>query len=124
VAAGPVGVTLVVLALASRLALARRERSLTLMRARGGSPLQVRGLLAAEGLLWCVPAAAFGAAVSTVLIPGPVRAGDFAVAALVAVTAPVVLATSRHHTAPAQRFDLAAGSSSRWRWPLEVVLVA
>lgn len=51
VVAGPVGVALAVFALAARLIVSRRQPTLALASARGGSPMQVRGLMGLEGLL-------------------------------------------------------------------------
>lgn len=120
VAAGPLGVTLVVLALASRVVLARRSRSLELIRARGGSPAQVRGLLALEGALWCVPAAVLGAALSVLLVPGPVQLTEMLMAGLIALTPPVVLAGS-----PEGRLRVGGRGTGlvRWRWPAELLLL-
>lgn len=94
VAAGPVGVAAAVLVLGCRLILARRRGPVRLLSARGASGAQVRGLLAAEGVLvGLVPAAvgviavlaATGAAVVPALLIAPLVVGLAPVAILVAL---------------------------------------
>lgn len=70
VVAGLLGVVIAVLALAGRLVVERRRHSLALALARGGSPGQLRGLLAVEGLVLGVPAAVGGWLLAAAAVPG------------------------------------------------------
>jgi putative ABC transport system permease protein len=124
VAAGPVGVVFALLALATRLSVSRRRATLALASARGGSPWQIRGALAAEGLALGVPAALVGAAVATLLVRGSVQLGDYALPALAASAPAAFLAAERLPNLRTQRQDLSTRSSSRWRWVAEVLVVA
>ena len=124
VAAGPIGVALAILALASRVVVARREITLALAHARGASGLQLRGLLGAEGALVGLPVAALGAAVATVAIPGSFQIGDYWLALVAGLAPGLFLAAARLPNLRARRGDLALRSASRWRWVAEVALVA
>ncbi|RIQ15913.1 hypothetical protein, partial [Jiangella rhizosphaerae] len=70
VAAGPFGVALAVLALAARLMVERRRSALALIGARGASPLQLRLLTAAEGVLLGLPAAALATVLAGRFVDG------------------------------------------------------
>ena len=124
VAAGPIGVVLAILALATRLVVARREITLALVHARGASPLQLRGILAAEGAVLGLPAAAIGAAAATLAVPGPTAAADYTWALLAGLTPAAFLAASTLPNLRARRSDLALRSASRWRWVAEAAAVA
>ncbi|WP_156250137.1 ABC transporter permease [Pseudactinotalea terrae] len=124
VAAGPVGVTFALLALGTRLSVSRRRATLALANARGGSPWQIRGALAAEGLVLGVPAALLGAAAATVLVPESFQLGDYGLPALAALAPAVLLASEKLPSLRTQRADISTRSSSRWRWVAEVLLVA
>ncbi|WP_147916687.1 FtsX-like permease family protein [Ruania zhangjianzhongii] len=124
VAAGPIGVALAILALAARLAVARREMTLALAHARGASPRQLRGVLGVEGAILGLPAAALGAAAATVAIPGAVAVSDYTWALLAGLAPAVFLAAAQLPNLRARRSDLALRSASRWRWVLEIGLLA
>lgn len=123
-AAGPAGVLVAVLALTATLAVTRRRDTLALARARGGAPLQVRGALAAEGLVLGVPAAIIGAGLATVLWPTETSVSHYLGAALIALAPAVFLATSRLPNLRTARSDLGLRSRSRLRWITEVLIVA
>ena len=124
VAAGPLGVTLAVFLLGSRLLVSGRRSALALLSARGGSGGQLRAMLALEGLVIGVPPAALGAALAIALLPGRTSAADLVLTGLVALVPAVMLAAS---TSPRSlreaRSDLGA-RRSRWRWIAEVVVLA
>lgn len=123
VAAGPLGVTLAVFLLAARLLVARRRAGLALLAARGGSGWQLRSMLALEGVVVGVPAAAVGAALAVLLLPGRTAPADLALTALIAIVPAVMLAAS---TSPRglreARTDLGT-ARSRWRVIAELVLL-
>ncbi|WP_251153234.1 FtsX-like permease family protein [Cellulosimicrobium sp. Marseille-Q4280] len=129
VVVGPLGVTLAVLLLGARLVVSRRRTSLALLRARGASGGQLRGLMGAEGLALGLPAAAIGAAAAVLAVPaadggGAVGPSTF-VAALLAALAPALLFALT--TSPAGLRDTRADlgtTRSRWRGLVEVLVVA
>lgn len=129
-AVGPLGATVVVLALGARLVVDRRRPVLALLRARGASGTQLRFLMGGEGLVVGLGSAAAGFAAGLALavavgIDAPVTASQVALA-LAAGLAPA--ATLALATSPAglrsTRADLAPRSRSRGRWVLEVLVVA
>ncbi|OLT44545.1 hypothetical protein BJF86_12345 [Serinicoccus sp. CNJ-927] len=125
VAAGPLGVALAVAALGARLVVHRRRQSLAMTLARGASPAQLRRVIAGEGLLLGVPAAALGHLVASVLVPGPTPWWQWAVTAAVALVPPVALAASVDDASLQQRrSDLSPRSANRWRWVVELAVVA
>ena len=124
VAAGPIGVALAILALAARLAVARREITLALAHARGASPQQLRGILGMEGAVLGLPAAALGAGAATLAVPGGLSVSDYTWALLAGLAPAVFLAAAQLPNLRARRSDLALRSASRWRWVLEVGLLA
>lgn len=124
VAAGPVGVTFALLALATRLSVSRRRATLALASARGGSPWQIRGALAGEGLVLGLPAAAIGAGLATLLVRESFELGDYLLPVLAALAPAAFLAAERLPNLRTQRQDLSARSSSSWRWVVEVLVVA
>ena len=123
IAAGPLGVLAAVLALATRLAVTRRQATLALTTARGGSGTQVRSALAVEGLVLGLPAAALGAVLATVLVPGPIEPAQYVGAAAVTVAPALFLATSPLPNLRTTRADLSRRSSSPVRWALEVLVL-
>lgn len=128
VGAGPAGVALAVFALGARLLVTRRRATLALASARGGSDRQVRGVLAAEGALLGLPAAALGYVVAGLIVPpsAPWPWPELLVAVLVGLVPAVVLALGP--PAPSlreARSDLGSRNTrSRVRWIAEVALVA
>ncbi|CAM3453969.1 ABC transporter permease [Occultella aeris] len=125
VAAGPAGVVFAILALGARLAVSRRRTTLALLSARGGSGGQVRGMLALEGLVLGLPAAALGAVLATALVPSPQPGWtDYLLPAAAGLAPAVFLAASPVPSLRASRPDLSARSTSRWRWVVEVVVLA
>lgn len=124
VAAGPLGVTLAVFLLAARLLVARRQSALALLAARGGSGWQLRSMLALEGLVLALPAAAAGAALAVLLLPGRSGPADLMLTGLVAlVPAATLAAIPMPGGLRGTRTDLGA-RRSRWRWIAEVALLA
>ncbi|GAA4878958.1 FtsX-like permease family protein [Serinicoccus chungangensis] len=125
VAAGPLGVALAVAALGARLVVQRRRRSLAMTLARGASPAQLRRVIAAEGLLLGVPAAALGHLGAMLLVPGPTPWWQWAVSGAVALVPSLALAASVDDASLlTRRQDLGGRSRSRWRWVVEVAVVA
>ncbi|WP_125776753.1 hypothetical protein [Antribacter gilvus] len=124
-AAGPLGGTVAVLALGARLVIDRRRTALALLRARGASGAQLRGLMAAEGLATGLVAALAGFAAGLALVPGPVTTTQVALALLAGLAPAVALATAASPRGlRAERSDLGTRSRSRLRWVVEVVVVA
>src|SRR5699024_1031472 len=116
--------TLAVFLLGAQLLVSRRRPALALLSARGGSGLQLRGMLAAEGLVIGLPAAAAGAAAAIALLPGRTTGADLVLTAAVALTPAVLLAATTTSRGLRQgRADLGA-RRSRWRWIVEVVVLA
>ncbi|MFK5688502.1 FtsX-like permease family protein [Ornithinimicrobium sp. LYQ92] len=125
VAAGPLGVALAVAALGARLVVHRRRSTLALTLARGAAPGQLRRLIALEGLLVGVPAALAGHLVATLLVPGPTPWWQWLVTGAVALVPAGALAASVEDASLLQqRSDLSGRSGSRWRWVVEVAVVA
>lgn len=125
VAAGPIGVTLAVFALAARLIVTRRRYALSLVSARGGSPRQVRGLLALEGVLLGMPAAAAGYLLAGLVRPVSTGWSELVLAALAGLVPAAALALSaRESSLRETRSDLGSRSSSRLRWIVETIVVA
>jgi putative ABC transport system permease protein len=89
----------VVLLLCARMIAVRRSAELTVRRARGASAAQVAGTVAVAAGLVCVPAAAAGAVLAVLAVPGQAPAdGWWPAAAIlaVAVGAPAALAAWQH----------------------------
>ncbi|SEB80882.1 FtsX-like permease family protein [Paramicrobacterium humi] len=114
-AAGPVGVAVVVLALGIALLVARQRRSVATARARGASPLLLRGVFALEGLAIGAPAALVGAAVA-LLVPG--SGVPLAVPVFLAILPAAVLAAVLPRDQPGAR-----GGAARWIAEACVVIV-
>lgn len=124
VAAGPLGVALAVAALGARLVVHRRQPALAMALARGAAPSQLRTLVALEGLLLGIPAAALGHLGATLLLPGPTPWWQWAVTTAIALVPSVTLAASLDDASLLQRrSDLSGRSGSRWRWVVELALV-
>lgn len=124
VAAGPIGLTLAVFALGARLIITRRQKSLSLAAARGGSLAQLRSLLFAEGLLLGVPAALLGWWWAGRVLPPVHPWQEWVLAGLVALVPALALALSPAQTSLREsRRDLGARSRSAIRWVAEVAVV-
>src|SRR5699024_1786086 len=125
VAAGPLGVALAVAGLGGRLVVHRRRPALALTLARGASPRQLRRLVAVEGLALGVPAALVGHLAAALLLPGPTPWWQWLVTGAVAVVPALALAGSLDDASLLQgRTDLSGRSARRWRWVLEVAVLA
>lgn len=125
VAVGPVGVLLAVLILGTRLIWTRRSSTLTLAAARGASPRQVRGLLAAEGALLGLPAAGAGWWLAGRLAPSTTGWRELAVAVGIGLLPAVTLAlSSRGSSLGERRQDLTTRSRGRLRVVAEVAWLA
>lgn len=124
VAAGPVGVALAVLVLGTRLIRVRRSPTVGLLLARGASRRQVGGLLALEGLVLGLPAAALGYAVAARLFPTSSGPTEVVVAAAVGVlpAAAMVLVGGTNQLRE-ERADLGTPGRHRWRFLGEVGLL-
>lgn len=121
VAAGPIGVALAVLALAARLIVSRRRSVLGLATARGGSPAQVRGAMALEGLAAGVPAAVAGHyAAGLVDLPGSGWT-EWVPVGLIALAPAVLLAITASTATRSSRSDLSSRGASRLRVLVEVI---
>ncbi|MDO5635596.1 MAG: ABC transporter permease, partial [Micrococcus sp.] len=124
VAAGPVGVTAAVLALAAGLIIHRRRPTLAMTLARGASPVQLRRLIALEGVLVGVPAAVLGHLLARWLVPDSSTWWEPVLTLVLAATPAVALALSLEDASLLQRrSDLSGRSSSRWRWVGEAAVV-
>lgn len=124
-AAGPVaGLGLLLLA-AVRVVAARRRTALALARARGASGLQVRGLMAVEGLLLGFLGGGLGLLGAVLLVPTGF-APAVLVGPLIAAVAPAVMLAASTPPAGlrAVRQDPGSRSTSRFRWVWEVLVVA
>ncbi|SDU67372.1 FtsX-like permease family protein [Jiangella alkaliphila] len=124
VAAGPLGVSLAVLALAARLMVERRRSALALIGARGASPLQLRLLMVTEGLLLGLPAAALATVLVGRFVDG-VGGTAGVLLPLVVGLAPAVLLplAARPKGLRAVRRDLGLGRPSRARTLVEGLAV-
>ena len=122
---GLLGVALAVLALAARLVVERRRRTLALAVARGASPVQVATLMSLEGLLLGLPAAALGYLAAGALVDG--WSGVWGVALpLVLGLAPAVLlpALARPGGLRVVRRDITGANARRWRLAGELLVGA
>ena len=124
VAAGPLGVALAVFALAARLITSRRQSALALAAARGGSPAQIRGVMALEGLLVGVPAAVAGHYAATLVEPTSSGPGEWVTVALVGIAPAVLLAWTASTADRSTRRDLSSRTVGRLRVLVEVVVLA
>ncbi|GAA1712678.1 hypothetical protein GCM10009809_06000 [Isoptericola hypogeus] len=120
---GPLGAVGAVAVLAARLVVDRRRAALAVLLARGMTGLQVRGLMAAEGLAVSVPGAVAGLAVGLAVWPGGVTGLQVLLTAAAAL-APALAAAAV--TVPRglrrERSDLTAPHAGRSRWRTTVDL--
>ncbi|MCF4122324.1 FtsX-like permease family protein [Antribacter sp. KLBMP9083] len=124
-AAGPLGATVAVLALGARLVVERRRPALALLRARGASGAQLRGLMAAEGLVVGGVASALGFGAGLLLVAGPAGGTEVLLAAGAGLAPAVALAlASSPRGLRERRSDLSPRSRSRLRWVAEVLVHA
>ncbi len=111
-AAGPLGAVGAVLVLGGRLVVERRRSALALVRARGASGRWTRAVMAAEGLVTGVPAAAAGFGLGLALVPGHVTATQVVLAAVAGLAPAAALAGAvSARGMRAERTDLARGPS-------------
>lgn len=125
-AVGPVGVALAVLWLAGVLAVDRRRTALALASARGATTGDLRLVVAAQGIVVGVPAAAAGTAAAIALVPGPVRVGDLLAPALVGLAPAVLLALAAGRAPQGTRGradDVGAGRGRARAWTEAAVVV-
>lgn len=123
VVAGPVGVALAVFALAARLITSRRQPTLALASARGGSPVQVRGLMALEGLLVGGVGAVAGYAAASLVNPTSSGWTEWVAVVLLGLAPAVLLAGTANTASRSTRSDLGR-RGSRLRFLLEGVALA
>ncbi|MGH8776891.1 MAG: FtsX-like permease family protein [Jiangellaceae bacterium] len=124
VAAGPLGVVLAVLALGGKLVVDRRQRAMNLLAARGGSGVQLRGLLAAEGLMLGLPAALLATTVVDRFVPGEGGRTGIVLPVLIglapAFLLPLVAGRAGTRT---ERRDLGTVARGWRRWVLDIATV-
>lgn len=126
-ASGPVAGLGLLLLVATRVVATRRSPALALVRARGGSGLQVRGLMAVEGLLLGVLGGGLGLLGAVLLVPTAFHPAALVGPLLAAAAPAVVLAASVPPAGlRAERADAGARSASRLRrvWELLALGVA
>lgn len=127
VLAGIVGAAAGLLALAARLAVARRREELRLLRARGCSVPRLLARLAAEALPVVLPAAALGW-LAHLLVPGRSPGGPSwgpaVVAGATALAVPLAAALAfRYAERPTRRSDVSRLRTGRWRLTVEITIV-
>jgi putative ABC transport system permease protein len=126
-AAGPIGVLLVVIALGARLIVNRRWQSLVIASARGATAAQLRWTLGMEGLVLGLPAAACGALLGILLTAGATGTVDPAgliPAALIGLVPAILLGFwASGDRAMRQRSDVELRPSGRFRWIAEPAIV-
>ena len=123
-AVGPLAVAVALVVLAARLVVQRRKPWLELLRARGLTTRQSRGLAAAEGALLAIPAAMLGHVAALALIPGPRPWWGWVGPVLVAAIAVGALTLTAAQVGEQRgRSDLSA-KGGRWRLVAEALTVA
>lgn len=125
-AVGPVGAAVGVLWLAGVLAVERRRSALGLVRARGASAAESRLVMAAQGAVVGLPAAALGGAVATWLVPGPSTVAGYLLPAAVGLAPALLMALAAGSVGGGRedRHDLGTVRLRRLRPLLEVLVVA
>lgn len=125
VASGPIGVAIAALWLLSRLIVLRRRDSLVLASARGASGGQLRIAQMVEAFAVSLPAATIGAIAARALYPGSWTAISPLAAGLVALVPPTLIALATPtHSVRSTRSDVNPRSRGRYRWILEIVVLA
>lgn len=124
-AVGPVGAAVGVLWLAGVLAVERRRSALGLVRARGASAAESRLVMAAQGAVVGLPAAALGGAVATWLVPGPSTATGYLLPAAVGLAPALLMALAAGSVGGGRegRHDLGTVRLRRLRPLLEVLVI-
>lgn len=121
---GLVGVLLAVIALGIRSVVARRSPALGLLAARGAGTLQVRGLMALEGLVTLAPVGGAALVVSALVLPGdPGPVGWALPVALVVVPLVLCAALASPRGLRPPRRDLRLRGASRARFVVEVATI-
>lgn len=120
-AIGPLGVGLALVVLCAQLVLYRRRSATTLLAARGMSPVQLRTLLAVEGVAVGVPAALVGQVAAHAAVPGPVRWWALPITIIVALLPSAALALAAPGESQRDRRD-AGSARGRWMVASEVLL--
>ncbi|HEX6196106.1 MAG TPA: hypothetical protein VFZ37_09350, partial [Jiangellaceae bacterium] len=124
VAAGPLGATIAVLALGLRMLIERRRAAFSLVAARGAATRQLRIVLAVEGVLLGIPAAAAATYAVHRLVPGAAGVAGWALPAFVGIV-PVLLLPLlvRPQGLAGQRRDLGRLGGSWVRWTADALVV-
>jgi putative ABC transport system permease protein len=123
IATGPLGTGLAVLLLGVILLVDRRFSSLALIRSRGATEGRVRIMVAIETAVATIPAAIVGTIAAIWLTTGPV-AWSAIVAAVACALVPPVAAAVRAGAFPAKASRTGIARRGRWRWVVEILLVA
>jgi putative ABC transport system permease protein len=125
VASGPIGVAVAALWLHTRLIMLRRRDTLTLGSARGASDAQLRLSQALQVLLLSAPSAAIGCTIGYLLFPSSTSPIAAWFAAVVAVVPPIlIMIAASPGSLRATRGDLDPRARGRYRWVLEVIVLA
>ncbi|WP_166846188.1 FtsX-like permease family protein [Isoptericola sp. BMS4] len=120
---GPLGALVAAVALAARLLVERGRATLAVLRARGATSGQLHALVAAEGLVVCVPAAAAGLVLGLVVRPGGLTGTQVLLTVVAAVAPAAAGAASVPRDLRPQRADLTGRRRSRARLTAELLLV-
>jgi putative ABC transport system permease protein len=121
---GPTAAALGVLWLAGLLGLERRRPALVTARARGATRPQLRVVLAGQGLLVGIPAAAAGALIGTAAVRAPGRVTDYLLPCVVGLAPGVLMAVAGGQVSVRpERADLGSGRRRAVRWVAEGAVV-
>ncbi|MET0725759.1 MAG: FtsX-like permease family protein [Leifsonia sp.] len=123
-ASAPIGVALAVLVLGGRILFTRRVDALRLLGSRGASPAQLRSIMAIEGLLVGVPAAAIGATIGVLATAAIPLGWELAVAVVVGLLPAIILAIlAAPGIGRVERSDAGGRAGSPVRLIVEAVVV-